>query len=209
MLEKLFPKEVGFFDLMEKHAVETLNGARTFQSMLQEMPEISGKVKRIEEIEHECDSIVHMTEELLHKTFITPIDRDDIHLLVYNLDNVMDSVNTCAERIQLFEIRDVFKESSELAKVLCAAMEEVKKGVFLLRNVRKTGPEILKACVEVHRLENEGDGLFQHGIARLFKADSDPLYVMKWKDILETMEKSIDRCEDIADTLNGIVIENQ
>lgn len=209
MLEKLIPRELGFFDLFERHINKTLDGIITFGKMLEDFTEIAGKVRRIEEIEHECDSIVHLTKELLRRTFITPIDRDDIQNLISKMDDVMDYIYATAQRLLLFEIKEVFVEFTQMVKVLANCIEQVQKSIFNLKSIKNRGGEILKFCVEIHYLENEGDELFRVSLARLFKENHPPLYIMKWKEILENIEKAIDVCEDIADVVNGIVIEHQ
>jgi uncharacterized protein Yka (UPF0111/DUF47 family) len=125
------------------------------------------------------------------------------------MDNVMDFVHAAAQRVLLFEIKEVLSEFLEMAKVLNHSVEVLKDAVIDLGNVKKTAPKIMKSIVEIHRLENEGDRLLRAGLAKLFKGQHEPLYVMKWKEILETMEGAIDTCEDIADILNGIILENQ
>lgn len=209
MFRKLIPRELGFFDLFDRHIEKTVDGAKTFQAMLLDFPEISGKVHRIEEIEHECDEVVHLTKELLHKTFITPLDRDDIQRLISGIDNVMDYIHATVQRLILFEIKEVHPILKDTVKVLNLSLAEVQKIILSLKNIKSNSDEIQRSIVEIHRLENEGDGLLRASLANLFKEHTDALYVLKWKEIFETLEAAIDECEDIADVVQEIMIENQ
>jgi len=162
---------------------------------------------RIKEIEHECDVLTHACVERLHTTFITPFDRDDIHRLITRMDDVMDYVEAAAERLVLYEITETTAEVRDLSDVLVRAMEGVQKAVAGLRDM-KNAQSIVKACIDVNRLENEADAILRNAVARLFKEEKDPITVIKWKEIYENLENATDRCEDVANIIEGVVLEH-
>jgi len=144
--------------------------------------------------------------ERLHQTFITPIDRADIHQLISRMDDVLDLIEACSERIWLYGIRTMEREAIELADVLEKAVEEMGAAVRGLRDL-KNRPRLLAHCTEVNRLENEGDQLLRRAVARLFREGADPIHVIKWKEIYDYLENAIDRCEDVANVIEGVAIE--
>jgi predicted phosphate transport protein (TIGR00153 family) len=204
---RILPKEVGFFDQFEKHADRIVEGARLFEALLGDLENSGPKAKRIKEIEHEADVITHDTVEMLHKTFITPFDRNDMYRLIGRMDDILDAIESSAERISLYDITEPKADAQSLAKVLYQATEQVRVAVKCLRQLKKESPKILEACVECNRLENEGDAILRQGLARLFREEEDPLVVIKWKEIFETMEYAADRCEDAANVIEGLVLE--
>ena len=208
MWDKLVPKEYGFYDLFNKHATAGLDAAKTLVIAAEEWPHSEGRVRRIEEIEHECDTLAHMSIDLLHRTFITPLDRDEIMALVSGLDDIVDLIDSAAQRMVMFEILSVPPKMTELARVLCRTQEQVVSLIGMLRGIKHVEPlrEIFK---EIHRLENEGDGLHRAGLVELFRTSSgDALTVIKLKEIYETIEAAIDRCEDVSNTVEGITLEH-
>jgi uncharacterized protein len=208
MFGRLLPRETSFFDFFEQHAALTVDGTKEFVSMVAGNANIDAKARRIKEIEHETDVITHRCVEALHRTFITPIERDDIHRLITRMDDVMDFVEAASERIALYEIKEMTEEVRDLADVLARAAIELHEACKLLRNL-KDPSLILKKCVDINRLENEGDAILRRAVARLFKEfASDPIYVIKWKEIYENLENATDRCEDVANIIEGVVLEN-
>lgn len=208
VFQRILPREPFFFDLFEKHAGLTCEGARLFQDLVDHLTTPGAKAKRIKEVEHEADVITHRTVERLHRTFITPIDRDDIHRLISRMDDIMDAIDAASERLWLYEITESTDTARELARILTSATTALRDAVSGLRNL-KMAKGVLACCVEVNRLENEGDALFRTGLARLFKEGAaDPLWVMKWKEIYEMLEHAIDRCEDVANIVEGILLES-
>jgi predicted phosphate transport protein (TIGR00153 family) len=208
MFGRLLPKETSFFDFFEQHAALTVAGTKEFVSLVASGANIDAKARRIKEIEHETDVITHRCVEALHRTFITPIERDDIHRLITRMDDVMDYVEAASERIALYEIKEMTEEVRDLADVLARAALEVHETCKLMRNLKH--PElILQKCVDINRLENEGDAILRRAVARLFKEKKDdPIYVIKWKEIYENLENATDRCEDVANIIEGVVLEN-
>ena len=162
---------------------------------------------RIKEIEHETDVITHSCVERLHKTFITPFDRDDIHRLITRMDDVMDYIESAAVAVSLYELTEMTAPVRELADVLVRSTETVCTAVAGLQNV-KNSEAIIKACIEVNRLENEGDEILRNALATLFKEARDPLLVLKWKEVYEALENATDRCEDVANIIEGVVLEH-
>ncbi|MDX2019961.1 MAG: DUF47 domain-containing protein [Deltaproteobacteria bacterium] len=207
MFGRFLPKETSFFEFFEQHAALTVQGAKEFQSLVTTAANIEAKTRRVAEIEHETDVITHRCVEALHKTFITPLDRYDIHRFITKLDDIMDYVEAAAERILLYEITEMTPELKDMADVLTRAAEEVLSACKLMSNLRHPA-EILKICVEINRLENESDAIMRRAVARLFKEEKDPIAVIKWKEIYENVENAVDRCEDVANIIEGVVLEN-
>jgi predicted phosphate transport protein (TIGR00153 family) len=204
---RFLPKEVSFFDLFDRHAALTVDGAREFLGLVSSAANIDAKAKRIKEIEHETDVITHRCVEALHRTFITPIERDDIYRLITKMDDVMDYVEAASERIALYEISVMTPEIKDLADCLYRATVEVEQALRSLRDLKHTDL-ILKKCVDINRLENEGDAILRRSLARLFKEEKDPVMIIKWKEIYENVEAATDRCEDVANIIEGVVLEN-
>jgi predicted phosphate transport protein (TIGR00153 family) len=208
MFGRLLPREESFFDFFEQHADVLVRGTAKFATLFEPDADIAAITKQVRELEHEADSITHKCVEALHKTFITPIDRDDIHRLITRLDDVMDFVEAAAERITLYEITEMIADARDLADVLVRAAKDVQVACKGLRNL-KDARTILSKCIDINRLENEADEVLRRGVARLFKEHKDdPIYVIKWKEILENLETATDRCEDVANTIEGVVLEH-
>jgi uncharacterized protein len=207
MFGRLLPKEVSFFDFFEEHAALTVDGANEFLSLVTSGANIEAKAKRIKEIEHETDVITHRCLEALHKTFITPMDPDSIHRLITRMDDVMDFIEAASERISLYELTVMTPEVKDLADVLTRASADVLAVCKLLRNL-KDPQTILKKCVDINRLENEADAILRGAVARLFKEEKDPITIIKWKEIYEDLETASDRCEDVANIIEGLVLEH-
>ncbi len=207
MLEALIPREKVFFELFAKTAEKSVAACEAFEVMLGDMGNLSAHVRRIKSFEHEGDEVTHRTVETVHRTFVTPFDRDDIHRLAGRLDDVLDLVDSAAARMELYEIREATPECRELAKVLTRAARLLPKAVAELERSRKNPKAVLELCIEINRLENEGDTVTHRAIAKLFREEQDIKMLMKWKEIYEVLETAIDRCEDVANIIEGIVIE--
>lgn len=204
---KFLPRDEKFYDLFEKGARQVVQGAIQLEELLKNFDDVQVKTKRIKAIEHEGDVITHDTIENLNRTFITPLDREDIHDLITAIDDVLDYIEACAERLYLFKIEKMKEEAVLICGVLVKAVKELEQAVANLRRL-KDAEAILKHCAEIDRLENEGDYLNRAAVAKLFEPDNNPLEVIKWKEIYETMENAIDRCEDVANVLEGIALKN-
>ena len=207
MFARLFPSEGKiFFDLFERHAEKTVEAARLLQAMLGNPGDLADQARRIKELEHEGDVITHRAVEILHRTFVTPIDRGDIHRLISRLDDVLDLVDATSERVWLYGIQASDRDACDLAATLVSAVCEVSRAMVGLRDL-KNRDAILQVCMEINRYENEGDTLLRRAVARLFQESKDPFLVIKWKDIYEFLEDAIDRCEDIANVVEGVALE--
>jgi predicted phosphate transport protein (TIGR00153 family) len=206
---RFLPQEFGFFDLFEKQVDLAIEGARLLAQFIDD-PEAPGpKARRIKEVEHEADVVTHQTMAMLRKTFITPLDRNEIHHLASKLDDVLDAMEAAAERIWLYEIPQATAEAKRLAKNLVAATAQLKVAIRGLRDVKKNRDQVMAACVDINRLENENDETLREGLAKLFKEEKDPVLIMKWKEIYEILEDATDRCEDATDVIEGVVLENE
>jgi len=206
MFGRLLPRETSFFDFFEEHAALTIEGTKEFLSIVTTGANIPAKCRRISDIEHETDTITHRCVEALHKTFITPIDRDQIHTLITRMDDVMDYVEAAAERIELYEITTMTNDVRDLADVLHRAAQQVEGAVRGLRDLKDTHAT-LKLCIDINRLENEADAILRRSVARLFKEEKDPITVIKWKEVYENLESASDRCEDVANIIEGVILE--
>jgi uncharacterized protein len=207
MFGRLLPRETSFFDFFEEHAALTIEGTKEFLSMVSTAANIPAKCRRISDIEHETDTITHRCVEALHKTFITPIDRDQIHRLITRMDDVMDYVEAAAERIELYEITTMTNDVRDLADVLHRSAQQVEGAVRGLRDLKDTHAT-LKLCIDISRLENEADAILRRSVARLFKEEKDPIVVIKWKEVYENLESASDRCEDVANIIEGVILEH-
>ncbi len=206
-LEKLMPKTDDFFDDFEKLAAATVEGTRLFKALLEDFTDVPRKVQQIKEVEHKGDDITHRAFSRLHQQFITPFDRPEIHRLLSRIDDVLDLTDAACERLGLYGIDEILPDARELAGVLVAAAETMQEAVRGLRDV-KNPAHVLEACKQVNVCENQGDTLIRRAIADLFKGGYDPLFVMKWKEILDLIEDGIDRAEDVANVIEGVVLEH-
>jgi len=207
MFGRFLPRETSFFDFFEQHALLTIEGTKEFLSLVTTGANIAAKCRRISDIEHETDTITHRCVEALHKTFITPIDRDSIHRLITRMDDVMDFVEAAAERLELYELVVMTNDVRDLADVLHRSAMQVEVAVRGLRTLGNT-QATLKLCIDINRLENEADAILRRSVARLFKEEKDPIYIIKWKEVYENLESATDRCEDVANIIEGVILEH-
>lgn len=206
MLGGFIPKEGRFFDLFKDLAALIAEASIEFRDLLTHLDEAEKRVRNIKDIEHRGDEITHSTMDLLHQTFITPLDREDIHSLTSTLDDVLDLIDAAAQRVVLYEIRQIPNEARELAEVCVQAAQKVQTAVAHLNNL-KDPTAIKKICVEINRLENEGDHILRAAVAKLFREENDIKNLIKLKEIYEILEKVTDVCEDVANIIDGIVLE--
>ena len=207
MFGRFLPRETSFFDFFEQHAALTIEGTKEFLSLVTTGANIPAKCRRISDIEHETDTITHRCVEALHKTFITPIDRDQIHRLITRMDDIMDYVEAAAERIELYELTTMTADVRDLADALHRAAQQVEGAVRGLRTLKEP-QATLKLCIDINRLENETDAILRRSVARLFKDEKDPILVIKWKEIYENLESAADRCGDVANIIEGVILEH-
>lgn len=202
-----FPREEKFFELFNRAAEHIEQGVQKFIDLLNNYTDVEIKIKQIKDIEHESDKITHETIEKLNTTFITPFDREDIHELITKMDDILDFIEAASQRLFLYRVEKPTEELKELSNTLLKAVREVKKAIHNLRDFKNRSP-ILASCIEINSLENEGDNQLRNAIANLFKNSPDPIRVIKFKEIYETIEIAIDRCEDVANIIEGIVLKN-
>jgi len=207
MLQKLMPRSEDFFDDFERQAAATVEGAKLFKAMVDDFTDVPAKVKAIKAVEHRADEITHRAFERLHTQFITPFDRAEIHRLLSRIDDVLDLTDAASERLGLYQIGTVIPDVRQLADVLVAATEKMQEAVRGLRDIKDPG-RILDACKQINVLENQGDSILRQALAKLFNSSFDPLTVMKWKEILDLVEDAIDRTEDVANVIEGVVLQH-
>jgi hypothetical protein len=198
------PKEERFYDAFVALAEEISGGARALGEMLAPAQPFWDKADEIKGIEHKCDDITHEIIRRLHSTFVTPLDREDIFALAKSLDDVMDAVDAAASVVRLYEISVVRQDARELARLVMASVDEVVRAANGLE--RKKG--VAEPAAAIHRLENEADRAHQNAVRRLFEEEKDPIQIMKWKEILDFLEDAVDRCQDVANVLEGVVVKH-
>ncbi len=206
MLNRFLTRHSEFFVIFRSIADLLVEGAKEFELLLAAFPKTQEHAQKIKDIEHKADELTHRTIELLHKTFVTPLDREDIHLLVSRLDDIMDFLDAASQRMHLYEIKDPKKESTILAGLVVRAVEHVRQAVQALEDL-KNPQAILKSSVEINRIENEADHVLRTAVANLFKNETDVRELIKLKEIFELLETVTDRCEDVANIIEGIVLE--
>ena len=207
MLEKLMPRSDEFFDDFDAQADATVRGAKLLLALFEDFTDVERKVAAIKEVEHEGDDIAHRAFERLHKQFITPFDRAEIHRLLGRIDDVLDLTDATAERLLLYEVGPVPQAAKDMARVLVPTCEKMQEAVRLMRKI-KNPSQILAACREIKGLESAADALGRGAIAALFKSGADALSIIKWKEIYDLMETATDRCEDVANVIEGVVLEH-
>lgn len=207
MFAWLMPNEGRFFELFGEHAEQILLASRELASLMAAFDDLERRSYEIETIEKRGDKIAHSAIELLHKTFITPIDRDNIHRLITKMDDILDLVEDSAHSIILYDVRAVTPEAKRLADICVACSEKVKEAVQLLSNM-ENARTIMALCVDIDKLESEADHVMRAAIARLFRDEPDVRQVIKLRSIYELLEEVTDRCEDVANIIEGIVLEN-
>lgn len=202
----IIPREPKFFDLFERGVENVAIAARELANLFDNYSNVPQKVARLTELEHQGDYITHQIMEQLHRTFVTPIDREDIALLTERLDDVMDFIEDAANSMLLYRIEKPTTRSRELAFILMGVTEELVKAIPLLRRRSKMGG-ILQHCVEINRLENEADAIVRFALAELF--DGMPIAdVIKWREVYEHLENAVDMGEDVANVLEGVVLKH-
>jgi uncharacterized protein len=201
---RLIPREEKFYADFIALADELIVGARLLEEMLSTEPPKWESAVGIKDVEHRCDTITHEIFQRLNRTFVTPIDREDIHGLARSLDDVMDAIDASAAVIRRYRIPEVRFGARELARIIARATEQVRQGAAALE--KRTGVHVV--TVEINRLENEADDIHDEALRRLFEGETDALTVIKWKEVLDLLEDATDRCEDVANVLEGVVVKN-
>jgi uncharacterized protein len=201
---RLIPREERFYADFVAIADEIRAGARLLDDMLASEPPNADRAHEIKEVEHKCDFLTHDIIQRLNKTFVTPIDREDIHSMARALDDIMDAIDDAASLIPLYKLRTVRPGVRELARVISHSVDQVRAALTQLEG-RKG---VLDHVVEVNRLENEADRIHQTAVGQLFDEERDAIAVMKWKEFLDLLEDATDRCEDVANLMENIVVKH-
>jgi uncharacterized protein len=196
-----------FWSAFADHAQRTAEASLVLVEMLEHLDRRESLAVKIKELEHRGDEITHETVQALHQTWITPLDREEIHGLITGLDDVLDFIEAAGDRIALYEISEVRPEAIELARTLAAQVADIQKAVSMLTDIKDARP-LLAICVSINKHEHNADQIFRKALARLFNGKNDPLEVMKWRDILDALETATDRAEDVANIIEGIVLEH-
>ena len=207
MLGRLMPREGKFFDLFNAHAERIVEGARELAAMIGTFSDLDAHAQRIDAAERAADKITHETIALLHKTFITPFDRDQIHQLINTMDDILDLIQDVAESVALYDLRSVTPEAKQLAEICQVCCDRVKTTISLLPDIKRS-EAILKYCQEIDRLESDADRVMRSAVSKLFREENDLKQVMKLRVIYDLLETITDRCEDVANVVEGIVLEN-
>ena len=204
MAFRLIPREEKFYTDFQALAAELKRGAQLLEQKLEPERPVWDKADEIKEVEHKCDFLTHEIIQRLNRTFVTPLDREDIHALARSLDDVMDAIDASATLVRLYRLDSVRFGARELARIISACTEQVHLGLTALEQSKGlAGP-----AIEINRLENEADRMHQQAVTKLFDDERDPIVVMKWKEALDFLEDATDRCEDVANVLEGVMVKH-
>lgn len=206
MKMKLFPKEVEFFELFEKVAENITHAATLLVGIMENFSALIAWAKEIHELEQDGDLLTHDIIRKLNKTFITPIDREDIHALATTLDDIIDLIWAAVDRLTVFKLTNSTKWAVTMSKDLLTTIEFVEKAIKKLRE--KNYSHIQEYCIEINKLENRLDREFRDALGHLFEEIKDPILIIKWKEIYEHLEDASDKCEDVANILESIVLKH-
>ena len=207
MFGRLMPTEGKFFELFIQHADLCVKGGKEMVSLMTNFDDLENRVHAVESLEKQADKVTHATLEMLHKTFITPLDRDDIHKLITRMDDILDLMEDAAQTVSLYDIKQITAEAKRLAELCLACCEKVRACVGLLHNM-DNAREILGICAEIDRLESDADHVMRAAMSKLFREEPDVRNLIKLKAIYEILESVTDRCEDVANIIEGIIVEN-
>jgi predicted phosphate transport protein (TIGR00153 family) len=209
-IANLVPREGKFFEYFNQHASRAAEASNELTLLLSEYAVTASRatrIDRINDLEHEADRITHDTAALLHTIFVTPLDRDDIHRLISRMDDVIDLMQDAAESLLLYDVQTVTSHAVELAQLLQNGCERMQSAVALLNNM-KNAPEILKLCQEIDTMESRADRVMRNAISTLFREEADIRQVIKLKAIYELLETATDRCQDVADVIESVILQN-
>jgi predicted phosphate transport protein (TIGR00153 family) len=202
---RLIPRETKFFDMFVEMANNVIEGARLMKALLENFTDVPAQVSKLKDIEHRGDDLTHAVITKLNQTFITPFDREDIHRLASSLDDVLDLLNAAGDRIIVYKIDAVPRESAILAGLILQQSEELARAVAVLE---KQHQSVLLHCVEINRLENEADRVTRDAVGRLFENEKDPIQLIKIKELYEVLELATDKAEDAANVLESVILKS-
>jgi predicted phosphate transport protein (TIGR00153 family) len=201
---RFMPREKDFFALFQKQAENVAAGATALTKLLEHYDDVQEQVQNIKNIEHSGDEISHQIFRKLNQTFVTPFDREDIHELCGTMDDILDLVDAAAHRFVLYGINEVRPGTTELSKVLTVATLEVCAAIHAIPHPTQA----VQRVIEINRLENESDRICRGLIGRLFTEEKDPVQIIKWKEIFEVMESAVDKCEDVSNVIESVILKN-
>jgi uncharacterized protein len=207
MFGRFMPTEGKFFEIFNAHAKCMVDASRELELLIDNLDEAEVHKQNVQANEKRADKLTHETIDLLHKTFITPLDRDEIHKLITTMDDILDLMEDVATAISLYDVRAVTSEASQLAHIVTATVLRVQQAVELLADMKRAS-EILKICEEIDRLESDADRVLRSAMSKLFREEDDVKTLIKLKAIYELLETITDKCEDVANIIEGIVLEN-
>ncbi|SAK55831.1 DUF47 domain-containing protein [Caballeronia ptereochthonis] len=207
MFGRFMPTEGKFFEIFNAHAKCMIDASRELELLIDNLDEAEVHKQNVQANEKRADKLTHETIDLLHKTFITPLDRDEIHKLITTMDDILDLMEDVATAISLYDVRAVTSEASQLAHICTATCQRVQQAVELLADMKRAS-EILKICEEIDRLESDADRVLRSAMSKLFREEDDVKTLIKLKAIYELLETITDKCEDVANIIEGIVLEN-
>jgi hypothetical protein len=207
MFGRLMPNEGKFFEMFNQHADLCVKGASEMVALMTNFDDLENRVHAIESIEKQADKVTHDTIELLHKTFITPLDRDDIHQLITRMDDILDLLEDGAQTVSLYDIKNTTPEAKRLAELCLSCAEKVRTAVGMLNNMDNSR-QMLAICAEIDRLEADADHVMRAAMSKLFRDEPDVRNLIKYKAFYEILETVTDRCEDVANIIEGIIVEN-
>jgi uncharacterized protein len=202
----LLPREEKFFDLFEQGARSMVLAAEKLKEIVDKWENVEALVAEVTEIEHQADSITHQIYAQLHRTFVTPFDREDISHLAGNIDDVTDFIQAAADAMVVYKIAKPEKSAKELSDIIVTASKEVLKAIMLMKS-SKNIKEMLGVCVEINRLENMADRIYRSALGQLFDGQTNLTDIIKWREVYDHMESATDRCEDVADAIEGIALK--
>ncbi len=209
-ISRLMPREGHFFVLFDNHAKLIVDGSLALVEVLRNYENVTDRaagIKAIEDAEHAADRVTHDTVQLLHTTFVTPFDRDDIHRLISRMDDMLDLIQDAAESLVLYDIQKVTPEATELAELVRRCAERVQSAVGLMASMADA-PAILKICREIDKLETDADKVMRSAISELFRNETDTRQLIKLKAVYEALESATDKCQDVANVIESVVLEN-
>jgi predicted phosphate transport protein (TIGR00153 family) len=202
----LIPREDKFYRLFEQAVANVLRGAELLNDLLNNFTDVTTKVKLVQATEHEGDAFTHEIFDQLNRTFVTPIDREDIATIAHVLDDVLDFIESGADAFQLYDIDEPTSAAIELGGLILQATQQVQQAVLTMRH-RKQASEVRQAIVEINRIENLADQVYRGAMSSLFR-QADPVRMIKWKQVYDYLEEATDRCEDVGDVLQGVILKN-
>jgi uncharacterized protein len=203
----LLPREGKFFDFFNQHAELAARAALELQALLADLTQLEIRSRAIEKNEKQADQITHQTVQLLHRTFVTPLDRDEIHHLITGMDDILDLMEDVATCLFLYDVKAVTPDAQKLGEICVTCTVKVKDAVAKLESM-ENADAILRICGEIDRLESEADFVFRSALAKLFREEADVKQIIKLKEVYQLLESITDKCEDVANVIEGIVLEN-